>query len=394
LRRDGPAPEDARPSATPSPHRHASPSAPRARLAALALSSFAFAAAHAQPATGFDTAPARLAAEVLGQRPGTVVAGTWRKGMAHLAILRNAPRHTGTARAMTPGEAQPVFEIGSISKVFTGLLLAQAVERGDFSLDDTLGRLLADKATLPPPVAAITLRQLITHTACLPNLPALPARPPGPDSNPFARPTRAHLMVALSSLELAQAPPCAPRYGSLGIALVGQLLSDRYGPALGPAGARAHRRAAGHEGHGAAPRCGTREAVAPGLRGQRSARALGIRRAGRGRRVAQHRTRPAPVRTRIDGRPRGTAGRGAERLREPLSAQGEYDVGYALRMRDPAAGGGAQRRIYFHTGQTGGYRALLAFSPATNGALVLLASNDAAAVVPVLDALTLPLAAK
>ena len=44
---------------------------PRARLAALALSSFAFAAAHAQPATGFDTAPARLAAEVLGQRPGT-----------------------------------------------------------------------------------------------------------------------------------------------------------------------------------------------------------------------------------------------------------------------------------------------------------------------------------
>ncbi|MCT8180967.1 serine hydrolase domain-containing protein [Variovorax sp. CY25R-8] len=366
---------------------------PRARLAALVLSSFAFAAAHAQPATGFDTPPARLAAEVLGQRPGTVVAGTWREGMAHLAILRNAPRHAGTVRAMAPGEAQPVFEIGSISKVFTGLLLAQAVERGDFSLDDTLGRLLADKATLPPPVAAITLRQLITHTACLPNLPALPARPPGPDSNPFARPTRAHLMVALSSLELAQTPPCAPRYGSLGIALVGMLLSDRYGQPWDqlvreriavPLGmkdtvqhldaARAKRLPQGYAGDaarapwefGALAAAGALRSTVPDL--LLFARALMAGRAG----------------------PLGAA---AERLREPLSAQGEYDVGYALRMRDPAAGG-AQRRIYFHTGQTGGYRALLAFSPATNGALVLLASNDAAAVVPVLDALTLPLAAK
>ncbi|TAJ64284.1 MAG: class A beta-lactamase-related serine hydrolase [Variovorax sp.] len=347
---------------------------------------------HAEP-TGFDSPPASLAARVLGDRPGTIVAGTWRDGTARYAIQRNRPGHVGKAKAMAPGEAQPVFEIGSISKVFTGLLLAQAVERGDFSLDDTLGRLLADKATLPPPVATITLRQLITHTACLPNLPALPARPPGPDSNPFARPTRAHLMVALSSLELAQSPPCAPRYGSLGIALVGQLLSDRYGQPWDqlvreriavPLGmkdtvqhldaARAKRLPQGYAGHaarspwefGALAAAGALRSTAPDL--LLFARALMAGRAG----------------------PLGAA---AERLREPLSAQGEYDVGYALRMRDPAAGG-AQRRIYFHTGQTGGYRALLAFSPATSEALVLLASNDAAAVVPVLDALTLPLAAK
>lgn len=65
----------------------------------------------------------------------------------------------------TPPE-KLVFEIGSITKVFTGLLLAQAVVEKKVTLDTTLGSLLAGKVEFADPrVAAITLKQLATHTS-------------------------------------------------------------------------------------------------------------------------------------------------------------------------------------------------------------------------------------
>src|SRR5579863_6185280 len=63
-----------------------------------------------------------------------------------------------------------IFEIGSISKVFTGLLLADAVLDGKLSLDDTLAQRLPVKFQ-DPTVGAVTLKQLATHTSCLPRLP-------------------------------------------------------------------------------------------------------------------------------------------------------------------------------------------------------------------------------
>ena len=61
---------------------------------------------------------------------------------------------------------QHLFEIGSISKVFTGLLLAQAVSDKKLSLSSTLRDLLGpDFAFADPNVAAITLEQLSTHTS-------------------------------------------------------------------------------------------------------------------------------------------------------------------------------------------------------------------------------------
>jgi D-alanyl-D-alanine-carboxypeptidase/D-alanyl-D-alanine-endopeptidase len=40
-----------------------------------------------------------------------------------------------------PG-AELIFEIGSVSKVFTGLLVAQRAEGGELRLDDTIGHVL------------------------------------------------------------------------------------------------------------------------------------------------------------------------------------------------------------------------------------------------------------
>ena len=66
--------------------------------------------------------------------------------------------------------ADTPFELGSITKVFTGHLLADAVARGEMRLDDPLSRHLPELAGSP--AGGVTLQQLATHTSGLPRLPA------------------------------------------------------------------------------------------------------------------------------------------------------------------------------------------------------------------------------
>ena len=129
-----------------------------AKLLACTLSLLAACAALAQPATiPLSTPVEQLARDALGAQPGMAVAAAWRDGKPALAGAAGGP---GVAAPVTSGPGATLFEIGSISKVFTGLLLAQAVEAGELRLDDTLGQLLQGKASFEQPqVAAITLRQ-------------------------------------------------------------------------------------------------------------------------------------------------------------------------------------------------------------------------------------------
>ncbi len=61
------------------------------------------------------------------------------------------------------------FEVGSISKVFGGLLLADAVDRGEVTAETTLGEVFGYPADGS---GAITLEQLASHTSGLPRLPS------------------------------------------------------------------------------------------------------------------------------------------------------------------------------------------------------------------------------
>lgn len=61
-------------------------------------------------------------------------------------------------------DANTRYEIGSITKTFTGMLLADAVARDEVDIDDPVGRYLPlDDA----PVASVTLRELAAHTSGL-----------------------------------------------------------------------------------------------------------------------------------------------------------------------------------------------------------------------------------
>jgi D-alanyl-D-alanine-carboxypeptidase/D-alanyl-D-alanine-endopeptidase len=96
---------------------------------------------------------------------GCIVTGEWRDGKAVYAV--SGPDQP----AKVPGE-KIVFEIGSISKTFTGLLLAQAVLQKKLTFETTLKQALdAKQAFADDKVAAITLAQLATHTSGLPRMP-------------------------------------------------------------------------------------------------------------------------------------------------------------------------------------------------------------------------------
>ncbi|MBL6752435.1 MAG: serine hydrolase [Nevskia sp.] len=122
-----------------------------------------------------------------------------------------------------------VFDIGSVTKVFTALLLADMVRRGELKLDDAMaGCLPAAAAKLPPRGGRpITLLDLATHTAGLPLRPFnLPSKDP---HAPYAGYTPALLFAALSSLHPDHDPGARYQYSNLGYGLLARALAQRAG---------------------------------------------------------------------------------------------------------------------------------------------------------------------
>lgn len=121
-----------------------------------------------------------------------------------------------------------LFEIGSVSKLFTGLLLAQSVLEGKVGLSTTVGSVLDEElAGADPALRAITLEQLATHRSCLPRLPDNLA--PADMADPYAEYGHEHLYSALRALQLDGSAPCEVAYSNLGYALLGHLLERVHG---------------------------------------------------------------------------------------------------------------------------------------------------------------------
>ncbi|WP_395739597.1 serine hydrolase [Prosthecobacter sp.] len=135
-------------------------------------------------------------------------------------------------KAPEAGDAAPekiVFEIGSITKVFTGLLLAQAVVEKKVTLETTLGSLLEGQVKFADPrVAAITLKQLATHTSGLPRMPENAAAG-AKEEDPYAAYDEKLLLSCLSEAKLDGEGPFTCSYSNLGVGLLGHLLGKVYG---------------------------------------------------------------------------------------------------------------------------------------------------------------------
>jgi len=126
----------------------------------------------------------------------------------------------------TKPDGDTVYEIGSMTKVFTGLLLADAVAREQVRLDQPAAELLSDGVIMPSEGdRPITLLDLSTHVSGLPRLPD--NFEPADWNNPYADFDAAKLQAFLNQYELTRAPGTKSEYSNLGAGLLGYLLSQK-----------------------------------------------------------------------------------------------------------------------------------------------------------------------
>jgi serine-type D-Ala-D-Ala carboxypeptidase/endopeptidase len=127
-----------------------------------------------------------------------------------------------------PIDVSTVFEIGSITKVFTGLLLADMAQRGEVRLDDPVSKYLPLSVRVPQKAGKqITLLDIAAQRSGLPGRPAN-LQPADPE-NPFADYTLAAMYEALDSIVLEREIGSAYEYSNFAVAVLGQALAARVG---------------------------------------------------------------------------------------------------------------------------------------------------------------------
>jgi CubicO group peptidase (beta-lactamase class C family) len=135
----------------------------------------------------------------------------------------------GVRRVFSYGAAKPdsIFEIGSITKTFTGLLLSQMAAQGKVKLDEPVRELLPPGTVAKPQGREITLLDLATRRSGL---------PPMPDNidladmdNPYASYHTTDLLAFVGKHGVANPTGALSPFGSLGFGLLGVALANRAG---------------------------------------------------------------------------------------------------------------------------------------------------------------------
>jgi CubicO group peptidase (beta-lactamase class C family) len=127
-------------------------------------------------------------------------------------------------------DGETLFEIASITKTFTVLLLEDMVERGEMKLDDPVEKHLPESVRVPMHNGKkITLLDLATHTSGLPRDPDNLTPTRGLPENSFADYTAERLYMFLGSFVLSRDPGERFEYSNVGMALLGHVLARKAG---------------------------------------------------------------------------------------------------------------------------------------------------------------------
>ena len=135
----------------------------------------------------------------------------------------------GVRRVFSYGAAAPqsIFQIGSATKPFTGLLLAAMVERGVVALDQPVRELIPAAGVPRPAGNEIRLLDLATHRSGLPPMPA--SFRPANSANPAADFDVARLYNFLRGRGVDRRADAPFIYSNLGFGLLAHALSQRAG---------------------------------------------------------------------------------------------------------------------------------------------------------------------
>lgn len=117
-----------------------------------------------------------------------------------------------------PNRDDTVYQLASITKPFTALLVLMLQEEGKLNIDDRACTYLAD---CPPAWQAITVRQLLTHTSGIPNYSSLPDWDETLDSRTYGD---GGLAALVRDRPLEFAPGAGFRYSNSGYNLLGTII--------------------------------------------------------------------------------------------------------------------------------------------------------------------------
>jgi CubicO group peptidase (beta-lactamase class C family) len=132
-----------------------------------------------------------------------------------------------TANGENAIDENTIFEIGSVSKVFTSLLLADMVEKGEVSLNDPIDKFLPEYVSAPTKNdKKITLLDLATHSS---GLPRWPDGFPVLDAQEQFEYDREEMYDYLSNVELTREIGSEYSYSNIGVSLLGHILSLQAG---------------------------------------------------------------------------------------------------------------------------------------------------------------------
>lgn len=194
------------------------------RCAALLLCWAILTAQGAPAATSSDRLASAIAKRSREFNGAAIIAGLIDHGRTEIFKVGS----TGTAR---PLDERTIFEIGSLTKTFTGTLLAVAASRGEVNVDEAIAKYLP--AGFPVPSRngkEITVLDLATQTS---GLPRLPTNLSVTADDPYAAYTTNDLESFLSSYALERDPGSQFEYSNVGGSLVGFALANRAGTSYG-----------------------------------------------------------------------------------------------------------------------------------------------------------------
>lgn len=289
---------------------------------------------------------------------------------------------TGNERYPLPDE-RTVYEIASISKIFTGTLLAEMVLNNEVSAEEHVYDIFfKDKASLAEndPKRAITLRQLAQHRSGLPRLvPDFWSVAEKTPENPYSSFQRNDIENAFLRCELLTSPGEKYEYSNFGYAMLGAALAQRKGipfetllneRVLLPLHMRdtgvelseemRNRLAPGHDRDGKpcgnwdlgvfVPGGGLRSNVKDMLRFVHAAMDSNPQKTGDDSQTPLHQAFALAMQAETEGPPNAKIG---------------FGWNYS-----------PERNFYWHNGQTGGYYAMFLVDPKRRQAVVLLANTS------------------
>jgi CubicO group peptidase (beta-lactamase class C family) len=151
-----------------------------------------------------------------------------------IGILKNGQTKTyfygETAKGnQTPPTKTSVYEIGSLSKVFTAILLSNLVEEGTITLDQPIALFLPDTLKKNGELSKITFQMLANHTSGLPRLPDNLDKVKGFNENdPYKTYDKKALYNYLASFKNKKNPGEEYEYSNLGYAVLGDIICSIY----------------------------------------------------------------------------------------------------------------------------------------------------------------------